>query len=425
MTSTKRFRSRGALLPVPYKLDGVNYDGSTFSMTGTMGEAGSYEQMIDVVTRPFKPGVDLVNMPLEAYKVNKVYEPPSGSITSDMPAGSTGVRTFSGTYTYWGPQDAVFDKLLNGSALASSDHLISLACTKALAGVQQAEVSGLVALAEFRETVQSLLHPIDATLKWLARNAPSKKKRRKRSYKAKASELAKAVSDQHLTVVFGILPFISDIQGILKALESLEPLPVRQTARGKASQQIQESETEVQRVHDSLTEYSDQSTTASVTRTVTVRAYQLYETKVTIANALGITFSNVPLAVWQTATLSFVVDWFANVGDFISALTPRADISYLASGYTITAVDVCTATGDHKIVRKPSPPTTYGWAGAFVGGVSQRVEVTKLRVPDSLFPHVGIHLKQRMGSSVLTDVFKVTAGLSLITQRLSAYLPKR
>lgn len=41
---------------------------------------------------------------------------------------------------------------------------------------------------------------------------------------------------------------------------------------------------------------------------------------------LNVTSFSIPKTLWELATLSFVVDWFVNVGDFISAMSPPSNI---------------------------------------------------------------------------------------------------
>ena len=65
-----------------------------------------------------------------------------------------------------------------------------------------------------------------------------------------------------------------------------------------------------------------------------------------VSRQLGIDIVNVPEIMWQLATCSFIVDWFANVGSFISSwrYTPEiqvlgATVSYRFSARAVVAYD--------------------------------------------------------------------------------------
>jgi hypothetical protein len=368
--------------------------------------------MNDYVSKPFIPGKTLVNSPMSYSQVTYANSPSSGAWAHTHNYGYN--RKTGSVYR---DREAVLDALL-AKCNQSTDGLITQAATSALAGVKRPEVSGLVALAEFRETVQSLIHPVNGALNWLKRNAPTKQRRKKKRKWDEVKATSSDVANQHLTIIFGIMPFISDIQGILKAIEAIEPVPVRMTSRGTASA----VDTQTSSGEDVL--YSDSAQIWKLQhfnearRTVTCRAYYLYEASVDLQSALGLSVSDVPKAVWQYATLSFVVDWFANVGDFISALTPRSGITPIASGYTLTTVSaVVSHYGDKATTLGTSP----GWSGSRSGGSLSRVTLAKSRVPCSLHTLVGIVPKQNMHHELL-DTFKITAGISLITQKLQKLL---
>lgn len=412
MNQASRFRTRGALLPVPWTYTDNNggvYSGSVAQRSGT------YDTMLDCVTKPFVPGRTIVNTAMESTSTTRAYTPPAGS--QRHTTATSGNTAYSGTCPWWGTYDTTFDRLLADTGI-NTDALVQQAATRALSGVKRPEVSGLVSIREAKETIRSLLNPVNGALKFLSTVAPSRK-RRKAITRVRGA--ASAVADQHLSIIFGLLPFISDIQGILKALQAIEPLPTRFTSRGSASAMGENSETGDDVVYEGGGTTEKRAYTATVKRTATVRAYVLYEAKVTLQDALGLSPQEIPRAAWQTMTLSFVVDWFVNVSDFLAALTPVNDVTYLASGYTLTLVDSCLATGKYSLF--PTFPPSGGWSGLWDGGVDSRVTIAKSRRPGSLHSHIGLTLKRDMHNDIL-DVYKITAGISLITQRLNGVIRK-
>lgn len=410
MISKSRTRTRGGYTLQVADLVLSQTSGPATTHSYTYANDGTKEIMNDIVIRPFVPGQTIVNSPMNSSSITYSCSPANGSQAHNGPSGYNRM-----TGDIFINRDAVLDALID-TYKPDTNPLLTQAATRALANVRKPEVAGLVALAELRSTVASLLNPVNGALRWLARNAPTKKKRKRRSKRQELKDSLKDASNQHLTIIFGLMPFISDIQGILKAIETFNPDPERFTARGEASahsfHEVSSTPTELDGANKKQYQYHD-----TVNVTVSVRAYQLYEASVELQNNLGLSLSDVPKAGWQLVPLSFVADWFANVGDFISALTPQSGIHYLSSGYTITTVTA--GQSDYSWTVTYTGP--WGWTGSFANGTHTRVTVAKSRVPTGLFPLIGLAFKRNMHRDVL-DTFKITAGISLITQRIAKFL---
>lgn len=413
-TSVPRSRQQGAFTPRVAVLYATHSDGTRKVESTQTDSVGQKDTMDDWVTKPFIPGRTIANKPMLSVKTTRTHEPAIGQSTLHNP-GYTGWVSYDGELMF--VRDSALDALLNQIPGVDTQNLIAQACTSALANVRRPELSGLVSIAEMRSTVQSLVNPLNGALRFLARNVPSNKKRRKPKSRKELKATLKDVSDQHLTIIFGLMPFISDVQSTLKALEAIEPVPVRFTAHGSASAFGKNSGAGTDLLNDdgNNTTYLDHA--EEVSKTVTVRAYQLYEASVSLQNAMGLSVKDVPQALWQTATLSFVVDWFVNVGDYIAALTPQEGINYLTSGYTVTTV----TSGESSYSYRGVHSKTDGWVSEYSGGSQTRVVVAKQRVPSSLQMNAAITFKSNMYRDVL-DTFKVAALVSLITQRLTKLL---
>lgn len=79
----------------------------------------------------------------------------------------------------------------------------------------------------------------------------------------------------------------------------------------------------------------------SAVMTGKARAGVLYDvTQEGLAHYLGL--YEIPQAVWELTTLSFVIDWFCNAGTIISALTPKAGLkeklAWKSARYTINEI---------------------------------------------------------------------------------------
>lgn len=412
MSAETRYRESGGFTPL-YSLATTRLGNGTVS--GNMVQSqynanGTKRTMRDVVTTPFRAGRVITNSPMEQTIETRTSSLLVGSQTHSNP-GATSAASIVGSYSL-GSYDSTFDTY-NAGLSSARESLIQQACTQALANVHKPEVFGLVALKEMRETVKGLIRPLTGALNFLARNAPGRRVGKRLTTK-NVRWSAKQIADQHLSIVFGLMPFISDVQGTLKALESVDVLSRRYTARGYGSA------TDSNVMQSTSIAYEDASTRETVVRTyenkvtVTVRAYQLYEAQLKLDALMGLRPQDVPLAIWQTATLSFVADWFVNVGQFISALTPREGVSYLASGYVIDTVYANSVMVKDTIVRKGS---AHGWTGGW-SGTQARVIQTKSRVPESLFGNVAIVWKRNAHRDMLSTG-QVMSLLSLITQKLA------
>jgi hypothetical protein len=67
-----------------------------------------------------------------------------------------------------------------------------------------------------------------------------------------------------------------------------------------------------------------------------------------MANRLGFTAKGLVTLPWELLTLSFVVDWFVNVGDYLGALAPSPGWNQLGTILCVTEeiVNTVTALGD-------------------------------------------------------------------------------
>lgn len=416
MTTKQRLRNRGAI--VTLRTQERLYDKNqpllpgTWRDSGTPVKRGQTEAMEDWVTTPFVPGKSLINTPMKKTLVTRTFRPCYGS--EELFGSTSSPNRVEGERAR--DRDVSFDSLLINSD-QDLNSLISQAATQALANVNKPEVMGLVALAELKDTINVLRNPIGGALNWLKQNASTNKSRKKSKARRRFKELAINASDQHLSVIFGLLPFIEDVQGTLKAMKGDYDNRVQYTARGFASTSFSNSKASFDIVYQSgaqktTLDYSDQ-----VTRQFTVRAYCLYEVQRDLQSSMGLTLQEFPLSAYQVIPFSFVEGWFSNVGDYIASLVPRVGTTVLASGYTVQDNALCSSSYSENITNTGSS----GWRGQFSGGETTRAVMVKSRVPGDLNRLTAITLKRSMGRDTL-DTYRLTAAISLITQKLKQLL---
>lgn len=289
--------------------------------------------------------------------------------------------------------------------------LISRACTAALANVEQPTAEGMVMLAELRETLHTLRHPLENAAKAISRvrqklarpRSPQRKVRLGATAKPdKTGNLvARDIASQHLAVVYGVMPFIHDCSQIVKAITQPKTAP-RKTARGSATESASTSWTRT---------YNDGEVTGTVSgtasRVVVVRAYSYYEVWADLGGTrYGFTLSNVPSTLFELIPYSFLLDWVSNAGRYLSAITPRVGITTLSEGYVVTD----TLTFTESLGTLTALNTGYSCTGG--GDVYTKTLVTRSRVPSKLSDNT------RLTLDVNLDVSKVASAISLITQRL-------
>jgi len=211
------------------------------------------------------------------------------------------------------------------------ENLRTIAGTKAYADITSPEFQGLVFLAELREVVGFLRKPMSSLNNYLTRElrlARKKKRKRNKIHRSKlqhARKFSEHIGDNWLAYRYGLRPLVSDLENAARAVASLQfRPPPRFTARGKMDLSEELS-------FEDLVLGSSLETLAirngKTTRTVNVRAGVMYETS--NLDTFGMNMQNIPIAAWEVIPFSFVADWFVNVGDYISAITPKLGVRVL------------------------------------------------------------------------------------------------
>lgn len=286
------------------------------------------------------------------------------------------------------------------------ESLKKFASTKALASVKQPDVEGLVILGELKETLAMLKHPLNSLNRALDRMLQEQRNAARyggKKYKRKHSnggQIIDAVTGTHLEVIYGVMPLINDVNAVLRALGGR--YSKRDTSRGQVSDEEEATFTRP---------YSQNGCTGTIegtnTRTVTVRAGLLYETSIpSILDQYGLSLVNVPSTLWELTTLSFVLDWFVNIGDMISALTPRLECDTLAQWITVKDVTVT------REVFNPFIGTKNDWLYTGSPAIGTVVVERYNRIPTNLGSEAGFSFRFDLNMS------QTLSSLSLITQKL-------
>lgn len=307
--------------------------------------------------------------------------------------------------------------------------LIGKVATAALSGIRAPEVLGGAMMVEMRQTYASLRHPLKALRNLLAKNRvlvkklnrieQIRQKHRQTGTISKMEEIylkshsridssgkaAGDLSSQYLEFVFGILPTIRDIEGVLDILA--KPKSNRDTARGMEEVT---TTTEVDSVY-----FSGSSLREAIKRdvrkeTLTVRAGVLYDVSLEgqFGDRVGLSANSSLANIWEVVPWSFVVDWFSNTGDVIAAYQAQFDQSILSQWITIRRELVHTRSALNEIFGT-------GWVSEIqCAAVDVGTYVSYQRHP---LHQLGSYI--RLSSNLKLDRANIGASIALTIQQLT------
>jgi hypothetical protein len=212
-------------------------------------------------------------------------------------------------------------------------------------------VNGLLVLGELRETIHSLRHPLESARKAVGNYLNVLKSQRKQAGTLKRRKLETDAGYRHrkvtavkdgmsgtwLELQFGIKPLISDAKEIVgSAIDVLTGEPKRQRIRGKskvAPVTLSESGEQIEIICLKRRYTWRKSTEASVMFVCGMRHTvsgpgslmgQMYD-------KLGFQIQNFVPTIYELIPYSFLLDYFVNLGDIVSAVcTDTTDVAWVS-----------------------------------------------------------------------------------------------
>lgn len=187
----------------------------------------------------------------------------------------------------------------------------------------QRAISGLTFLGELRETIRMLRRPAsslrDYTASWV-------KSTRKRTKNLKGRTLNKAISDSYLEYQYGVKPFLSDTADVARAVARLydEIRTQRVVAGSRKVDAIATPWNGGVYVFSNIDGNATAEHDVVVTARAGLRAQADSSCRPSVTRLLEVTgfnFSEFIPTVWNLLPYSFLVDYFANVNDILTAYT--------------------------------------------------------------------------------------------------------
>lgn len=376
-------RTRSTASPpvaIPHQMTGVAYNGTLTEPNKQVGNVAnttyysdsSSTEIIDVVTPMFKDRMrqgEIFNNYLKLTKIVVVSPKPGPYKAKNMNVigGVTTGQIWEGTWplsnvdlgVYLEPyEDPVF--------INSAANLRSKMVTEAHSRVADANLLSLASIGEADKTVAS----VASILKRALRVAKAAKRL---EFKALRRELSKKeLTDRYMEIRYAIRPLLYDISGVIKAIKTPKNKD-RFTARAKG-EFLYEKEDEIVRTTNSG------SATVTIKRTLNVRTVVSAGvlSRVSHPQIQNWGLNQIAESVWELLPFSFIIDWFWNVGNTISAHAPHVGIEKLASWVTVTT----TTTRTNSLVSAVSALTGYQVSELSWSGCNKTsIETYKERLP--------------------------------------------
>lgn len=420
-----RVRSRGSLGPQQPLF--YNYYSGYYKTTtvvpnnyGNSGRVGQLEWMRDDGTRIRKGQV--VNKPMDSRRAEYTRVDGDGAIVQGKVLYGTPPEFDS--WTRDGNHFETFIPTPTGTAINHPfstsfpvEDMIGEVSTKVLAERGTADSNLYESVAQISQTLDLLKSPVKQLFRLYKKAKHELDSSRRNNYRknlgnvsdtpgAKVLGAANRGGGLYLSYRYGILPLISDIDSIMKGLESRTGT-VRKTTRASLEDSLSEN-TESTVVRDELT----LKIGIQKTDFVKVRAYSYDEYVADLGNNVGFTSRGLLRLPWDLIPLSFVEDWFTNFSDFLYAYSPVPGYKMLSSGVVVTRQSSLTYTALETSIT-PAHQSGLTLIRPVSGSYTQRV-FSKVRTPGLQNPT--LHIKHDFKFDKATRIADAVALLGQLTK---------
>ncbi len=282
----------------------------------------------------------------------------SGSVTQVQNVSPFTVWTANGTGTITG----YYDKYGGGvpvyteAPLPDLSQAINIAKQQCIANIDSTPFSFAEDIAEFRETLRFLRNPLTSirTLSINYRKAVEKIKRGQKfsAKKGYSRQLAEDLSAVWLEQRFAVMPIFRSVLKLMEAYETDTVYrPERRTSRSHIEVPKRNDARSVVKTHLGRTfTYWCKAESEGSVRTGII--YEVEHPMVNWQYKYGLRLKDIPATFWAVQPLSFMVDRFLNISDFISGAVNLLDPNVKVLGaWTVTKKSRTKSIGVRKIVE--------------------------------------------------------------------------
>jgi hypothetical protein len=210
---------------------------------------------------------------------------------------------------------------------ASIDAAINRALTSVYGKMSEAEVLGLVSLAEMHKTMGTVQRVFGEVLWWMQKGVSIKRKL------LRGHITLEQAANLWLEIRYGLRPLYYDIKGCAAALGRLNDSFER--LRFDATEYVDGTwESPVP-----ISWYTSNPAYPSGVRMfnckTVVRAGVLIEPRIDGIPPDVFGLKDIVPSLWEVVPFSFIVDWFLNTGSYFAGLNPTVNVGYLGSWVTV------------------------------------------------------------------------------------------
>jgi len=188
-----------------------------------------------------------------------------------------------------------------------------------------------------------------------------------------------SIADEHLMFKFGLKPLLQDIQFLLdRTIDPLGRLRDRKFTRQQQRIEKNSSQTGLTCAlsnHGTFT-YSTQTKDELVVRGVSVDDF----TGGPDIDSWGLSPKSLITLPWELTGYSFVADYFANIGDFLNAITPAIGYDFRGSALTVQRTTSTVSTANSFVTASPWSLVGGAPSGSLTRTIDSKVR-TALRAP--------------------------------------------
>lgn len=272
---------------------------------------------------------------------------------------------------------------------------INAVMLSACASAREAIHDTLTELAELRGTV-------DTFVSLVKRFGKLKRKVVHRAWeltkRTKGLNIADAMTTAWLEFRYAWMPIVYSLEDIQEALSTLE----RGSVKGRARSVVDLSDSKTVTDPNGDGGRASYTTTTTITGHVTIRGYAIG----TFSTGGGRFGFDPLLTAWELVTLSFVVDWFIDIGSWLQTYSPFAEGGLTNTGYSLKYEFERSYSGNISYYGKlVNGEFTTG--GGTTGTYTEKIE-RYVRVPANppFFPAFKPDLNWKRGLDLMSLIFK-------------------